>query len=242
MTGTVPDYFTPHRRVTETSVFADGAYPLTSRLSWHFGMRAFRATTEDERQEELRRAPGESRGDRLHAQCLLSYNSTSDRLLYVRLGTAYRPGGIDRTDSRTGRCCRGFRPRSIEPAAAQRSTAAGWNSPLPASTSAGIAIRCRLFEPAGLVAAHNAGDATIFGLEDAGSGAPAGVAAARRLHPPAPPLINAADGTRLPRDRRLPVVPASPPVRHGSTPSGCWDASSLLCGVEPCRRFAVELR
>ena len=207
MTGTVPDYFTLHRRVTETSVFADGAYPLTSRLKLALGMRLFRATTEDERQEELdaRRVNHAVIGFTPSAS--LSYNFTSDRLLYVRLGTAYRPGGIDPNNSRTGRYV-GDSVRSIE--AGGRAAIDGGRLEF---TFAGFhvgwhSIQSDYLEPAGLVATHNAGDATIFGLEGRGIWRPGkGWQLRGGFTLQRPRLINAADGTRLPRDRRLPVVP-----------------------------------
>lgn len=206
-TITVPDYFTLHRRVTETSLFADGAYPLTPRLKLAIGMRLFRATTEDERQEELDARKVNHAVIGFTPSTSLSYQLADDRLLYVRLGTAYRPGGIDPSNSRTGRYV-GDSVRSIE--AGGRASFDGGRLDL---TFAGFHavwhnIQSDYLEPAGLVATHNAGDATIFGVEGSATWRLGGGWQLRGgFTIQRPRLINAADGTRLPKDRRLPVVP-----------------------------------
>ncbi|MBQ1499699.1 MAG: TonB-dependent receptor [Sphingomonas sp.] len=206
-TGTVPDYFVLHRRVTETSLFADGAYPLTARLKLAIGMRLFRATTEDERQEELDARKVNHAVIGFTPSASLSYQLADDRLLYVRLGTAYRPGGIDPSNSRTGRYV-GDSVRSIE--AGGRASFDGGRLDLAfAGFHVGWHnIQSDYLETAGLVATHNAGDAMIFGVEGSASWRPGGGWQLRGgFTIQRPRLINAADGTRLPRDRRLPVVP-----------------------------------
>lgn len=205
--GTVPDYFSLHRRVTETAFFADGAYPVTNRLKLAIGARLFRATTEDERQEELDAKSASHAVIGFTPSASLSYHFANDRLVYIRLGTAFRPGGIDPANNRTGRYD-GDAMHSIE--LGGRATLANGRLDLTlASFQADWrSVQSDYLEDNGLIATHNAGDVAILGLE--GSAAwrlGRGWRIRGGFTVQRPRLVNAGDGSDLPEDRRLPVVP-----------------------------------
>lgn len=206
-TGIVPDFFNLHRRVTETALFADGAYPLTPRLKLAIGARLFRATTEDERQEELDAQTVSHAAIGLTPSASLSYRFTDDRLLYVRVGTAFRPGGIDPSNSRTGRYD-GDSVRSIELGGRAAFARGQLDIALAGFQTAWRSVQSDYLEDNGLIATRNAGDAAILGLEGSVAWRPGGGWRLRAgFTAQRPRLVNAADGVDLPEDRRLPVVP-----------------------------------
>lgn len=206
-TGTVPDFFSLHRRVTETALFADGAFPLTGRLRLAVGARLFRATTEDERQEELDAQAANHVAIGLTPSASLSYHFTDDRLLYVRLGTAFRPGGIDPSNNQTGRYD-GDSVRSVELGGRAGFFGGRLNIAFAGFQTGWRSVQSDYLEDNGLIATRNAGDATIIGLEGNATWRPGGGWRLRAgFTAQRPRLVHAADGADLPEDRRLPVVP-----------------------------------
>ncbi|MBN2971037.1 TonB-dependent receptor [Roseomonas aeriglobus] len=199
--------FRLHRRVTEAAAFADGALPLTRRLRASLGARLFRTTTEDELEEEAGGIAATTKAIvGITPSASLSYEIVSGRVVYARFGTAFRPGGIDPSNTESGRY----------DADEMRSFDLGMRLSLDRGR---LAIDGGLFRsiwkyvqsdyllPDGLIATRNAGDADIVGAElaiDWWRGAwrlRTGVTLQR------PRLTRAPDGADLPEDRRLPVVP-----------------------------------
>jgi len=200
-------YFQLHRSISETALFADATWRLTPRLKVSSGARLFRATTDDKQTE--------SNSDAFRAKVLvgvtpsasLAYEFASDQLIYFRVGTAFRPGGIDPANLRTGRYDAdqvesidlGTRLRLMDGKLLIEGGlfASNWNG-----------IQSDYLEPTGLIATRNAGTARNVGVEMSLDWRPGGgwrlKGGATWQHPR---LLTAADGSDQPDNRRLPIVP-----------------------------------
>ena len=197
-----------HRAVSESAVFAEATMPVVPRLRATLGARVFRATTED----ELEKAAGvRTQASKaivgITPSASLAYTIAPGQQVYARFGTAFRPGGVDPANARTGRY----------DADEVRNFDLGGRVALDRgrlSIDGGLFssiwqhVQSDYLLPSGLIATRNAGDARIIGLEAAIDWRPEGgwrIRAGTTLQRPR--LTRAEDGTKLPRDRRLPVVP-----------------------------------
>lgn len=203
----IDGYFDLHRRVTEAAVFADGAYPIAPRLRLALGARLFRATTEDERGEGVETQTSSHGVIGFTPSASLSYQLADDRLVYLRVGSAFRPGGIDPSNATSGRYD-GDEVRSVDLGGRAAFDGGRLELAMTAFQANWRHVQSDYLEPNGLVATHNVGDAAVVGVEASASWRlrggwrlSAGFTAQR------PRLVRAADGVDLPVDRRLPVVP-----------------------------------
>lgn len=200
-------FFALHRRVSETAVFADGSLPLLPRVRLAVGVRGFRASTEDNRFEDSNQAAKAKTSFGVTPSASLSYEIASGQLIYARIGTAFRPGGLDINNVVTRRYD-ADEVRSIDLGGRVRLD--GGRVSLDGSLFKAVwkEIQSDYLEANGLIATHNAGRASIVGAELSADWRPAG---GWRLRAGAiwqrPRLTHAADGSALPRDLRLPVVP-----------------------------------
>lgn len=200
-------FFALHRRVSETAIFADGSWPLLSRVRLAFGVRGFRASTEDDRFEDSNLATRAKTSFGITPSASLSYEIAPGQLIYARAGTAFRPGGLDINNSATRRYD-ADEVRSIDLGARIRLD--GGRLSLDGSLFKAVwkDIQSDYLEANGLIATHNAGRASIVGAEMSADWRLGG---RWRLRAGAiwqrPRLTHAADGSALPRDLRLPVVP-----------------------------------
>lgn len=200
-------FFQLHRRITEAALFADGTIRLSPRLKLASGVRLFRTTTDDERTEDISQTFRAKSLVGVTPSASVSYEIASDRLIYLRVGTAFRPGGIDPTNIKTGRYDAdqvlsfdlGTRLNLADGRLAIDGGvfATSWHD-----------IQSDYLEPTGLIATRNAGTAGNIGLELTADWRPQsgwrvkGGATWQR-----PRLTRARDGSDLPADRRLPIVP-----------------------------------
>lgn len=202
----LPFSFALHRVVTEAAVFADGSISVLPRLRAGIGARVFRATTDDERSEQLGTAATARASIGVTPSGSLTYAFAEDRSVYLRFGTAFRPGGLDPSNAVTGRYD-ADEVRSLD--MGTRLLLDGGRLSLSGGgfRSTWSYVQSDYLLPSGLVATRNAGDATILGAEVAAEWRPgawsmrAGAAFQRAR------LENTVDGTDLPEDRRLPTVP-----------------------------------
>lgn len=203
--STVP--FTLDRRVTETAIFGEGSLPLLARVRGAIGMRIFRATTDDARAEsgsvaaEARAVIGAS------PSASLSFDIAPGKLLYARMATAFRPGGIDVTNRSTGRYA-ADEVTSVD--LGTKFQLAGGRLMLDGDFfyARWSDVQSDYLEANGLLATRTAGSATIYGIEGAMAWQPSRgwrLEAGATLQQPR--LTHAADGSDLPVDRRLPIVP-----------------------------------
>lgn len=205
--GTVlPFSFLLHRGVTEAAVFADGSVELVPRVRVGLGARVFRATTDDERVEDLATANVAKARFGVTPSGSLTYSFAPDRTVYLRFGTAFRPGGLDPTNMATGRY------DSDEVRSVELGARATFDQGRLSLTAGGFHtewshVQTDYLLPDGLIATRNAGDAVIVGTELSSTWRRWGWtlqvgAAAQRAR-----LEATADGANLPADRRMPAVP-----------------------------------
>ena len=178
-----------------------------AKLRLGIGTRLFRSTTDDERREELGVPAATARAKLgVTPSASITYEVAPDRLAYLRFGTAFRPGGLDPANARTGRYD-GDEVRSFD-LGTRQSLADGrllLSGGVFRSTWANV--QSDYLQPNGLVATRNAGDATILGGELSAEWRPGAWwfrAGGVRQHAR---LEHGVGGADLPEDRRLPVVP-----------------------------------
>ena len=171
------------------------------------GVRGFRASTEDNRFEDTNAATRAKTSFGVTPSASLSFEIAPDQLLYARIGTAFRPGGLDINNSATRRY-EADEVRNIDLGARVRFDDGRLSLDGSLFRATWRDIQSDYLETNGLIATHNAGRATIVGAElsvdwQVGGGwrIRAGAIVQR------PRLTRAADGSELPHDLRLPVVP-----------------------------------
>ena len=205
--GPIIPYFQLHRAASETAAFADASLRVAPRLRLGVGIRTFVAKTTDERREEL--VP-DGAGARtlvgVTPSAALTFELAPDRLFFARIGTAFRPGGLDLQNARTGRYDADD-VRSIDIGARMLLADARLSLEVGGFRSVWSHVQSDYLEADGLVATRNAGDALIVGGEasatwQAGAWRFAVGAGYQRGR-----LERAANGSALPEDARLPVVP-----------------------------------
>lgn len=205
-TGPWNPFFVLHRRVSETALFADGSLPLSTRLRVAVGIRGFRASTEDNRFEDSNTATRAKTSFGVTPSASLSFAIKPDQLIYARFGTAFRPGGLDINNSATRRY-EADEVRTIDLGGRIRLD----NGRLDLDGSLFRAtwrdIQSDYLETNGLIATRNAGRATIIGAEVSVNWRPGRWRIQAGAIWQRPRLTRAADGSELPRDLRLPVVP-----------------------------------
>lgn len=200
-------YFSLHRRATETAIFADGSLPIGGRLTLAGGFRIFRSSAEDERTEPSAPKAGARGLTGFTPNLSLSYDLGATGTIYARIATAFRPGGLDPGNARTGRY-QADEVRNLDLGARLRLA----GDRLSLDTALYVAqwrdMQSDYLEANGLIATRNAGDAFVMGMEGSLDWRPsaswrvrAGVTVQRAR------LQTAPDGTRLPKDRRLPITP-----------------------------------
>lgn len=202
----LPFSFLLHRVITEAALFGDGSLQLAPRLRVGVGARLFRASTDDERSEDLNVATVARASIGVTPSASLTYEPADGRTVYLRFGTAFRPGGLDPSDTRTGRYD-SDEVRSLELGA--RASLDGGRLTISGGgfRTSWSHIQSDYLLADGLVATRNAGDAAILGMEAAAEWRSGGWTLAAGASAQHARLVNAVDGTDLPADRRLPTVP-----------------------------------
>ncbi|MBN8816233.1 MAG: TonB-dependent receptor [Sphingomonas sp.] len=199
-------FFALHRIVTEAALFADGSVDLSPQWRLAAGIRLFRSTTDDERLEQISQSARSKSLIGVTPSASLSYQFTPDRSVYVRVGTAFRPGGIDPTNPATGRYD-ADQLTSIDIGTRLRLDRGRLSLDGGFFASNWQDIQSDYLEPTGLIATRNAGKATNVGVEASADWRRGGWRMKAGFTWQRPRLVSATDGTDLPPDRRLPVVP-----------------------------------
>lgn len=205
--GTTSRYFVLHRVASELAAFADASIAVAPKLRIELGVRAFLAESTDERREEL--FPNAAAARKVFGvtpSAAVTYELTPDRLLFARVGTAYRPGGLDPENTETGRY-EADSIRSIDVGARTMLDRGRLALEVGAFHSAWSDVQSDYLEPDGLIATRNAGDAKIIGGEVSATwqrGLWRLAVGASYQHG----RLNSGDhNLDLPEDARLPVVP-----------------------------------
>ncbi|QDZ07906.1 TonB-dependent receptor [Sphingomonas panacisoli] len=199
-------FFELHRKVTEAALFADGSFDLSSRLRLATGVRVFRATTDDERTEDISQAVRSKSLPGVTPSASLSYQFAANRVVYLRVGTALRPGGIDQANLKTGRYD-ADQVTSIDLGTRLRLDGGRLSLDGGVFASSWHDIQSDYLEPTGLIATRNAGTAANIGGEISADWQPGSWRLKAGATWQRPRLTRGVDGSDLPTDRRLPVVP-----------------------------------
>lgn len=205
--GAWAPFFLLHRRVTEAALFADGSLPVANRVRASIGIRLFRATTDDEQHEDIRAAFKTKTLIGVTPSASISYQLAPDQLIYAHFGTAFRPGGIDPANTVTGRY-EADEVRSFDMGGRMRFARLNLSLTFDAFHSVWRDIQSDYLQADGLIATRTAGGAIANGIDGSIEWRPGHkwrVSGGMTLQHPR--LVRAADGTTLPVDRRLPVVP-----------------------------------
>lgn len=196
---------TVHRSAQEAAVFAEGDAALTDRISAGLGVRLFRNVTEDEVSQDREHASSQSVFVGVSPSISISWRPDRNHLVYARYASAIRPGGLSGAGDGTR-----YDADSVDNVdLGSRLTLGGGRVDIDASVFRALwrEVQSDMLLPNGLVAARNAGNATILGTDLAMGWRPA-----RGLMIHAAAILQRArldrtpDNSVLP-DRRLPVVP-----------------------------------
>lgn len=209
--GVAIDELDLQRNVTEVAAYGEATLRLAPRLRAALGARLFLSTVEDGRADtnQTRAEQNANSGSTIGVtpSASLSLDTSGGGLVYFRYASAFRPGGLDPANNVTHR----YNADQLSNFdLGVRGTALRGSLTLDAAVyrTRWLHVQSDYLLPDGLLATHNVGDALIIGVEGsiawhAGGGwTLSGGGTLQRAR-----LTQAADGTRLITDLRLPVVP-----------------------------------
>ncbi len=152
------------RAVTEAAVFADGSAALTAHWRLGLGLRVFRAGTRNDSfgiDRAVGRAPAEIG---VTPNVSLSYTPEPGRIVYARIATAYRPGGLNTDDGVTRRYA-SDRVRAIDLGGRMRLLDGRLGIDGNLFLTRWSDIQSDYLRPQGWIGTRNAGHASIVGLD-----------------------------------------------------------------------------
>ena len=152
------------RAVTEAAVFADGSAALTAHWRLGLGLRVFRAGTRNDSfgiDRAVGRAPAEIG---VTPNVSLSYTPDPGRIVYARIATAYRPGGLNTDDGVTGRYA-SDRVRAMDLGGRMRLLDGRLGIDGNLFLTRWSDIQSDYLRPEGWIGTRNAGHASIVGLD-----------------------------------------------------------------------------
>lgn len=228
----IADLLDASRSVTETAVFAEGSRPLVDGLRLGLGVRVFRSTVKEDRDDDVGTEVRSKSLRGVSPSATLSWLPSSTSLAYFRVASAFRPGGLDPTNVETRRY---DADQLVAFEAGFRRTSDGGRLQVEVGAFSSIwsDVQSDYLLNSGLVATRNAGDANILGGELTVRWRPTSAwsfvagASGQRAR-----LVRGIDGAELERDPRLPVVPDVSghfEMRH-SIDAGSWRVSPAVTG------------
>lgn len=220
------------REVTEAAIFADGSRALADRLRLGIGLRLFRSTATEDR-EDVSGADVRSKSFvGVSPSATLSWSPAADTLAYVRVASALRPGGLDPSNVKTRRYD-ADELIAFEAGLRRHSPDGRLFVEIGTFRSIWSDIQSDYLLDNGLVATRNAGKASVLGADLAFRWRPTPdwsvVAGASGQHAR---LVRGVGGVDLERDPRLPTVPdvsAHLEIRR-SLIVGAWRVASTVTG------------
>ena len=152
------------RAVTEAAVFADGSAALTAHWRLGLGLRVFRAGTRNDSfgiDRAIGRAPAEIG---VTPNVSLSYTPDPGRIVYARIATAYRPGGLNTDDGVTRRYA-SDRVRAIDLGGRMQMLGGRLGIDGNLFLTRWSDIQSDYLRPEGWIGTRNAGRASIVGVD-----------------------------------------------------------------------------
>lgn len=195
------------RNVTEAAVFAETSRRLGGAFRMGLGLRVFRSTVEEDREDETGTEIRSKTFVGVSPSATLSWMPRATLLGYLRVASALRPGGLDPSNTVSGRYD-ADELIAVETGLRHGSADGRLLVEIGAFRSVWSDLQSDYLLPSGLVATRNAGDAEILGADLSIRWQPsrawsvtAGASGQRAR------LVRGIDGSDLERDPRLPVVP-----------------------------------
>ena len=152
------------RAVTEAAVFVDGSAALTAHWRLGLGLRVFRAGTRNDSfgiDRAVGRAPAEIG---VTPNVSLSYTPNPGQIVYARIATAYRPGGLNTDDGVTRRYA-SDRVRAIDLGGRMRLLGGRLGIDGNLFLTRWSDIQSDYLRPEGWIGTRNAGRASIVGVD-----------------------------------------------------------------------------
>lgn len=194
------------RQETESGLFGEGTLPLTDTLDATLGGRVFRAASREDRSTKIEKGTRETVRRGVTPSASLAWHPRRGRLLYLRYGSAVRPGGTTIGEGGTVETLDEDELQTVE--GGWRETFGRFDVDMGIYRSWWRDIQSDVLLSNGLVETANVGNGAITGAEltvkgRLGSGwqLDAGATVQSAL------LTRAPSGQEL-HDRRLPVVPS----------------------------------
>ncbi len=155
------------RKNNDSALFADLSLPITDQIRFEIGGRLFDNTIVESRITEFGLVSRELKKRGLTPTISLAWTPRDSRLLFVRYGSAFRPGGADISGDGTVEALDGDELATIE---------AGWREHLPGNGMVELGafysrwenIQSDVLQPDGLLESANVGNGRIFGFEATG--------------------------------------------------------------------------
>ncbi|MDH7975628.1 TonB-dependent receptor [Sphingomonas sp. AR_OL41] len=211
--GATLDVLDLHRNVSEVAAYGEATLRLAPRLRAAIGARIFHSAAEDGRAENAGKAINANSNANgastfgITPSASLSLATSGGGLVYARVATAFRPGGLDPANTVTHRYD-ADQLSNIDIGVRGTALRGSLTLDFGAYRTRWLHVQSDYLLPSGLLATHNVGDALIMGMEGslawhAGGGwTLSGGGTLQRAR-----LTRAEDGTKLLTDLRLPVVP-----------------------------------
>ena len=156
------------RTNADTALFGDVSLPLGADLRLDAGGRLFTSTSLESRGTAIGRVARRQTKRGLTPTLALSWSPRTDRLIYLRYGSAFRPGGADIAADGSLEPLESDELQTIE--LGWRETLAGGGTfEIGGYASAWENIQSDLLRPDGLLESANVGNARIFGAEASAS-------------------------------------------------------------------------
>jgi len=197
------------RDANEYALFGEATARLSSRLSAAVGVRLYRNTTADSRSE--RRSQSDAAHDNTHVSpsATLSWRAGGGWLVYGRLASALRPGGVAAPlpGETTGSPYSADKIESADLGVRWRSPGDRYSIDATAFGSRWTRVQADFLSAAGLITTRNAGNADNYGLDLTLGWRPLAFVALTGGVLRQRPRIDPTGIAVISSDRRLPVVP-----------------------------------
>jgi len=152
------------RRVTDSAVFGDTTFPVFDRVKLNLGARLFSSVTRESRSFAQASFTEKRTKQGVTPTVAIAWQPRETRLVYLRYGSAFRPGGANVDESGQLRALKSDELATIE-AGWREQTTDGASFEVDAYFSRWQHIQSDRLRPDGLIESGTAGNGQIFGAE-----------------------------------------------------------------------------